>query len=111
MPEKIQPPKILIVDDVTINIDLMRSILQENNYLIASAKNGRSALAKTMANVFDLILLDIVLPDIDGFEVCRQIKANSLNRETPIIFLTAQRNEESLVKGFRLGAVHLVLRN
>ena len=58
-------------------------------------------LQKTMANVFDLILLDIVLPDIDGFEVCRQIKANSMNRETPVIFLTAQRDEESLVKGFR----------
>lgn len=110
MTEKIQPPKILIVDDVAINIDMMKSILQENNYLIAAARNGRSALAKTMANVFDLILLDIVLPDIDGFEVCRQIKANSMNRETPVIFLTAQRDEESLVKGFRLGAVDYVLK-
>jgi signal transduction histidine kinase len=110
MTEIIQPPKILIVDDVAINIDLMKSILQENNYLIASAKNGRSALAKTMANVFDLILLDIVLPDIDGFEVCRQIKANSMNRETPVIFLTAQRDEDSLVRGFRLGAVDYVLK-
>jgi signal transduction histidine kinase len=110
MTDKIQPPKILIVDDVAINIDLMKSILQENNYLIAAAKNGRSALAKTMSNVFDLILLDIVLPDIDGFEVCRQIKANSMNGETPVIFLTAQRDEESLVKGFRLGAVDYVLK-
>lgn len=110
MTEMTQPHKILIVDDVPVNIDLMKSILQGNNYLIASAKNGRSALAKAMANVFDLILLDIILPDIDGFEVCRQIKANSINRETPVIFLTAQRDEESLVKGFRLGAVDYVMK-
>jgi len=110
MTDKREATKILIVDDVAINIDLMKSILQDSNYLIAAAKNGRSALAKTMANVFDLILLDIVLPDIDGFEVCRQIKASSLNRETPVIFLTAQRDEESLVKGFRLGAVDYVLK-
>lgn len=103
-------PKILIVDDVAVNIDLMKSILEENNYLIAAARNGRSALAKTQAHVFDLILLDIVLPDIDGFEVCRQIKAGSMNRETPVIFLTAQRDEESLVRGFRLGAVDYVLK-
>ncbi len=110
MTEKVQHPRILIVDDVAINIDLMKSILCENNYMIAAAKNGRSALAKSMANVFDLILLDIVLPDIDGFEVCRQIKAGSINRDTPVIFLTAQRDEESLVKGFRLGAVDYVLK-
>ncbi|MDD4190484.1 MAG: response regulator [Mangrovibacterium sp.] len=110
MTETVQRPRILIVDDVAINIDLMKSILHENNYLIAAAKDGRSALTKTMANVFDLILLDIVLPDIDGFEVCRQIKANSINRDTPVIFLTAQRDEESLVKGFSLGAVDYVLK-
>ncbi|MEL7587685.1 MAG: response regulator [Prolixibacteraceae bacterium] len=110
MTEKSQLPRILIVDDVAINIDLMKSILQEDNYLIAAAKDGRTALAKTMANVFDLILLDIVLPDIDGFEVCRQIKASSRNQDTPVIFLTAQRDEESLVKGFRLGAVDYVLK-
>ncbi|MGD9558262.1 MAG: response regulator [Mangrovibacterium sp.] len=103
-------PKILIVDDVAVNIDLMKSILEENGYLIAAARNGRSALAKTQAHAFDLILLDIVLPDIDGFEVCRQIKAGSMNRETPVIFLTAQRDEESLVRGFRLGAVDYVLK-
>ena len=106
--EKNQHPKILVVDDVAVNIDLMKSILQKKDYLIASAKNGKTALAKVKANAFDLILLDIVLPDIDGFEICRQIKENSKNQETPVIFLTSQRNEESLVKGFGLGAVDYV---
>ncbi len=101
-------PKILIVDDVAVNIDLLKSILQQQNYLIASAKNGQTALAKARANVFDIILLDIVLPDIDGFEVCRQLKSNSLNLDTPVIFMTGQRDEESLVKGFSLGAVDYV---
>ncbi len=110
MTEKKQYSKILIVDDVPLNIDLMKSILQESDYLIASAKNGKSALAKIKGNQFDLILLDIVLPDIDGFEVCRQIKAGSANQDTPVIFLTAQRDEESIVKGFHLGAVDYILK-
>ena len=67
-------------------------------------------MAKANANVFDLILLDIVLPDIDGFEICRQIKNGTKNQETPIIFLTAQREKESIIKGFQLGAVDYILK-
>ena len=102
--------RILIVDDMPINIDLMKSILSKEDYQIVAAKNGKSALAKTRANQFDLILLDIVLPDIDGFEVCKSIKEQSLNGETPIIFLTGQRDNGSLVKGFKLGAVDYILK-
>ncbi|MGQ8338493.1 response regulator [Sunxiuqinia sp. A32] len=102
--------KILIVDDMPVNLELMKSILSREDYLIVTSKTGNSAMAKANANVFDLILLDIVLPDIDGFEICRQIKAGSKNKETPIIFLTAQREKESIVKGFKLGAVDYILK-
>lgn len=110
MKESQQDSRILIVDDVAINIELMKSILQADRYLIASAGSGEAALLKTRTHVFDLILLDIVLPDINGFDVCRQIKQHSPNRETPVIFLTAQRDEKSLVEGFRLGAVDYILK-
>jgi signal transduction histidine kinase len=103
-------PRILIVDDMSVNIDLMKSILAKRDYQIVAAKNGQSALAKAKANQFDLILLDIVLPDINGFDVCCGIKANHRNADTPIIFLTGQRDNESLMKGFKLGAVDYILK-
>lgn len=104
------PSRILIVDDMPVNLDLMKSVLSEKNYQIVAAKNGKIALAKAKANQFDLILLDIVLPDIDGFEVCRSIKSIGPNIETPVIFLTGQRDNDSLVKGFELGAVDYILK-
>ncbi len=110
MEEKNTPSRILIVDDMPVNLDLMKSILSTEDYAIVTSKNGMSAMAKANANVFDLILLDIVLPDIDGFEICRQIKTSSKNQDTPIIFLTAQREKESIVKGFKLGAVDYILK-
>ncbi|WP_262886051.1 response regulator [Sunxiuqinia indica] len=103
-------PRILIVEDMPINIDLMKSILAKRDYQIVAAKNGKSAISKAKANRFDLILLDIILPDIDGFEVCREIKNDSVNIGTPIIFLTGQRDNDSLVTGFELGAVDYILK-
>ncbi len=105
-----EPSRILIVDDMPINLELMKSILFGKEYMIVTSKTGTSAMAKANANVFDLILLDIVLPDIDGFEICRQIKNGTKNQETPIIFLTAQREKESIIKGFQLGAVDYILK-
>ncbi len=97
--------KILIVDDVQSNIDLMQSILaEEKQYKTAAARNGRSALSKARAHPFDLILLDVVMPDIDGFEVCKQLKANPKTAEIPIIFMTSQTDPQSLVKAFNAGA-------
>jgi len=101
--------KILIVDDVQSNIELMQSILGEvPHYKTASARNGRTALSRARANRFDLILLDVVMPDIDGFEVCRQLKANPATADIPIIFMTSQTDADSLVKGFNAGAVDYV---
>ena len=96
---------ILIIDDVPKNIQVAASILQKNGYLMAFAQDGRTALAQIESKRFDLILLDIMMPQMDGFEVCRRIKANPDNRDIPIIFLTAKDDTDSIVKGFELGAM------
>ena len=108
MKENEQSSKVLIVDDVQLNLDLMKEILSEQGYMIATAKNGKSAIAKAKAHKFDLILLDIILPDIDGFEVCAHLKSIPQTRDTPIIFLTAKKEKESIIKGFQLGAVDYI---
>lgn len=101
--------KILIVDDISINIEKMTEVLKTNkNYLIAAASNGRTALTKAKASQFDLILLDIIMPDIDGFEVCEQLKKYTATKDIPIIFLTAKRDPKSIVKGFKVGAVDYI---
>ena len=103
-----QMSKILIVDDVQLNLDVMKQILSANGYQIATAINGKSAIAKAKAHKFDLILLDVVLPDLDGFEVCAHLKSNPQTHEIPIIFLTAKKEKDSIVKGFNLGAVDYI---
>lgn len=100
--------KILIVDDVQLNLDLMKDILSDKDYMIATAINGKSAVAKAKAHHFDLILLDVILPDIDGFEVCRQLKSTEQTKNIPIIFLTAITGNENIIKGFQLGAVDYI---
>lgn len=102
-------PKILIVDDVSVNLERMAEILNADQaYLIAKARNGRSAISKAKATLFDLILLDIMMPDIDGFEVCRQLKEYPGTRDVPIIFITGQVDVESIVRGFKAGAVDYI---
>ena len=108
MKDSIQASKILIVDDVQLNLDLMKEILSEKGYQIATAINGKSAIAKAKAHKFDLILLDVVLPDIDGFEVCSHLKSYPQTRDIPIIFLTAKKEKDSIIKGFQLGAVDYI---
>jgi two-component system, sensor histidine kinase len=108
MMDKDQMSKILIVDDVQLNLDLMKDILSEKGYQIATAINGKSAIAKVKAHKFDLILLDVILPDIDGFEVCSHIKSNLQTQDIPIIFLTAKKEKDSIIQGFNLGAVDYI---
>ena len=108
--ENITKSKILIVDDVQLNLDLMKEILSGKDYLIATAINGKSAMAKAKAHKFDLILLDVILPDVDGFEVCKELKSNAQTQDVPIIFLTAKREKDNIVNGFQLGAVDYILK-
>jgi len=108
MMDKNQVSKILIVDDVQLNLDLMKEILSGKGYQIATAINGKSAIAKAKAHKFDLILLDVILPDIDGFEVCSHLKSSSQTQDIPIIFLTAKKEKDSIIQGFNLGAVDYI---
>ncbi|MBE0639610.1 MAG: response regulator [Bacteroidales bacterium] len=101
---------ILIVDDIPKNIELAANILQSKNYNITFATSGDAALEKIKSIDFDLILLDVMMPGMDGFEVCKQLKNNPKTKEIPIIFLTAKSETENVVKGFELGAVDYVTK-
>lgn len=104
-------PKILIVDDVARNIQVVANYLRKNgNYKISFAKDGKTAIKHTVNQNFDLILLDIMMPEMDGFQVCEQLKANPETASVPIIFLTARTEEDSIVKGFEIGAVDYITK-
>jgi DNA-binding response OmpR family regulator len=101
---------ILIVDDVPKNIELAANILQAKNYNITFATSGQAALEKVKSIDFDLILLDVMMPGMDGFEVCKLLKVDEKTRDIPIIFVTAKSETENVVKGFELGAVDYVTK-
>jgi Osmosensitive K+ channel histidine kinase len=101
---------ILIVDDNPQNLHILAKILQENNYEIEFATNGEAALGWIKDRKFDLILLDINMPGMDGFEVCRQIRSNPVMDNIPVIFLSAETDRGSILKGFDLGAQDYVTK-
>ncbi|MCK5876351.1 MAG: hybrid sensor histidine kinase/response regulator [Candidatus Marithrix sp.] len=102
--------KILIVDDEPINLRALGSILSEH-YEVIVAKNGKQALNMAItAPVPDLILLDIIMPVVDGYEVCRQLKRNPITQHIPIIFVSAMDTEIDEAKGFELGAVDYIAK-
>ena len=96
-------PAILVVDDTPENIDVLRGILGAD-YTIKIANSGQLALKVAAAQPPDLILLDIMMPGIDGYEVCRQLKANPLTHAIPVIFITAKAETADEVQGLALGA-------
>ncbi len=100
--------RILVVEDTPANIQTVTAILKERGYQISIATNGRQALEVLARLRPDLILLDIMMPEMDGFETCQRIKATPAWREIPIIFLTAKTETADLVRGFELGAVDYV---
>jgi two-component system, sensor histidine kinase and response regulator len=101
-------PKILIIDDIASNIQVVANLLKKNNYNISYSQNGKNGLEKANQIEFDLILLDIMMPEMDGFEVCNHLKKNPKTKDIPVIFLTAKTTEDSLKKGFEAGAVDFI---
>ncbi|AZR80978.1 HD domain-containing phosphohydrolase [Thiomicrospira sp. S5] len=101
---------ILIVDDVSENIQVAMSILKEEGYQFSFAMDGEQALSLVEENDFDLILLDVMMPRMDGFEVCRRLKSQARTQDIPIIFLTAKVDIDSVSQGFRLGAVDYITK-
>ncbi|MCL4475619.1 MAG: response regulator [Nitrospirae bacterium] len=104
MPDGTKKPKILIVDDEERNLKLMVAILTNYSYAFETAKNGLEALEKTKAFVPDLIFLDIMMPEMDGYEACRRLKEDPLTRHIPVVMVTALTDRESRIKGLEAGA-------
>jgi CheY-like chemotaxis protein len=95
--------KILVVDDEVDSTTLMSLILRKLGFNVVTASSGREALAKAVETVPDLILLDVMMPEMDGYEVCRQVRADPLLNPIPIVFLTAKNEVDDRIMGFQAG--------
>ncbi len=104
--------QILIVDDVAENIQIAMNILQEDGYAFSFADNGKKALSILLDENtnFDLILLDVMMPGMDGYEVCKELKASPKWQDVPVIFLTARVDSESISRGFEVGCVDYITK-
>jgi signal transduction histidine kinase len=100
---------ILVVDDQPINLKVIASVLSQE-YSLSIANNGVNALKMLEKGLPDLILLDIMMPEMDGYEVCRQIKQNERTKDIPVIFLTAKTDIKDIIKGFDYGAVDYIFK-
>ncbi len=103
-----EKPTILIVDDIKENIHILLSLLDDYDLLVAL--NGAKALKLLEKNEIDLILLDIVMPGMDGYEVCRIIKSNPDTKDIPILFITAKTDEDSIERAYDAGGVDYVTK-
>ena len=99
-----QKPKVLIVDDESFNVDFLEQELEDCDYQIFTAFDGKEALDKIRREQPDLVLLDLMMPVLDGFAVLSQIKADPDLREIPIIIVSAANDSRSIVKGIKQGA-------
>ena len=97
-------PRILVVDNDEMSVELLVALLADDYPLISTAADGFEALAKVEPERPDLVLLDIMMPDLDGFEVCRRIKANPATAHIRVLMVTALNAVEDLVRGFEAGA-------
>jgi len=101
---------LLIVDDDPTSIQILSTYLKQLDYEVLTAKDGEEALAKVRQTKPDLILLDIIMQNLDGFETCIRLKADQETQEIPIIFLTALTNTKDKLKGFKAGAVDYITK-
>jgi len=101
---------VLVVDDTAANLEVVSQILEDAGCEVAVALNGERALKLAQAHPPDLILLDVQMPGIDGFETCQQLKANKKIANIPVIFMTALDNLDSKAKGFNVGAVDYITK-
>jgi diguanylate cyclase (GGDEF)-like protein len=102
-------PRLLVVDDQPINIQVMHQVFGDD-YQVFMATSGAQALSLCQSNPPDLVLLDVVMPGMDGFEVCRQLKDNAATRNIPIIFVTAHTDAAQETQGLDLGAVDFIAK-
>jgi putative two-component system response regulator len=101
---------VLIVDDIIENIQVAMNILKDESCDFSFATSGEEALSLLENGQFDLILLDIMMPGMDGYEVCGRVKANAETKDIPIIFLTAKSDIDSIAKGFEVGGIDYIVK-
>ena len=101
---------VLIVDDTPTNLEVLQDMLASNGFELLIAVNGESAIQQAEYARPDIILLDVMMPGIDGFETCRRLKAEDATREIPVIFMTALSETRDKVRGFELGGVDYVTK-
>ncbi len=106
--ELIKQARILVVDDINENIQLIGNILFSNHYQVLTASSGDQAVKIAKAKTPDLIVLDIQMPVMDGYEVIQILKEDPLTKDIPVIFLTARSEADDIVKGFNLGATDYI---
>ncbi len=95
---------VLVVDDVPLNILLIKKMLSQYTFQLRTANGGQAALDAVAQKMPDLMLLDLMMPGIDGFEVIRRLRADEKTKDLPIIILSALNSEQDISKGFQLGA-------
>lgn len=100
-----QKNTILIVDDNKYDTHIIETNLTKSDYRVVTAKSGSEALKIAAQDLPNIILLDIMMSEMDGFETCKKLKALDSTKEIPVIFLTSDKDTKSIIKGFDLGAV------
>ena len=103
-------PLIFIAEDEPTNLRVLYNMLKKGNFRMAAAGNGNLALTAISKAQPDLILLDVMMPGLDGFEVCERLQKDPATKDIPVIFLTARIDEEDVIRGFNVGAVDYVTK-
>jgi len=106
--EKQKKNRILVVDDMHTNLELLKSLLNKEPYQIATVSSAKAALSKLKSHSFDLILLDIVMPEMDGIELCKILKERLAIKSIPVIFLTAVSSDEVIIEAFDAGGIDYI---
>lgn len=101
---------ILVVDDTPTNIDLLTLVLKKRNYKVRVADSGERALKQVSLDPPDLILLDVMMPGLDGFETCRRLKRDPVSAQIPVIFITALSDMKDMLKGFQVGGADFLTK-
>lgn len=102
--------KILIVDDIPKNIQMAMNILKDEGYKMFYAKSGVMALSLVEEHNFDLILLDIMMPDMNGFDVCTKLKNNDKTKNIPIVFLSGKDSSQDIAQAYEYGGIDYVVK-
>ncbi len=110
LPSQLRGASVLIVDDTPANLKILRQALEPEGYDIHVASNGESALRIARDTHPDLILLDVMMPGIDGYQVCSRLKQDESTRDIPVIFVTAKTDLEGIVEGFHAGGIDYIVK-